>query len=182
MRYEYDADLHWSKGISNSHKIDLAIGLQLAEFLTGKNIATELAMNQSNIRYEIKRVVVEEILPKMLSDIAASPVDGELKSSVHSTIKGNARTREIRTPQGIDLQVRDRMSITMNITTDRQVTALQALVGSNLIVAEAITNDIMMHLKHQYFGVTNHDISSRSSQSDGKLAKDTARHKGDAAN
>ncbi|MBI2635854.1 hypothetical protein HYW84_00825 [Candidatus Peregrinibacteria bacterium] len=180
MRYKYDANLQWREGISNNHTIDLRIKMQLVEFLTGKNIAAALAMNQSNIRREIKRVLVEEILPEIFKNIGASPV--ELKYNLSSKIEGSAMAGESRTPQGIDVQIRDQTRLIMEITTDRQVTALQALAGISLNVADGITSHIMAHLMHKYLGVTNHDIRLSSSMSGGKLTEDSARHKGDPAN
>lgn len=178
MHYSFNSNLGWKNGVSTNHTVQLHMDLEIGEFLRGKNIVATLASNQGFIRKEIQRIVIEEILPKVFSEAGATPVEGRLKTDTHSRTKGHARMIEHRTPQGIEVEVRDSLSVVLDIIADRPVTALEALNGSHLSVADAITNDIMMHLAHQYFGVTDHDISTNSSVRDGQLVNHDAKHRG----
>jgi len=181
MRYSFDADLGWDKGVSTKHSVQLQMGLEIGEFLRGRDITATLATNQGIIRKEVQRIVIEEILPKVFSEAGARSVGGELNMDTHSRTKGHAKMIEHRTPEGIDVEVRDRLSIVLDITTDRPVTALEAMHGSNISLADAITNDIMMHLAHKYLGVTDHNISTNSSVRNGELVDYDAKHRGNGS-
>lgn len=182
MRYAFSSDLGWNTDVSTKHSLQLRVGLEICDFLEGKDIAETLARNQGLIRKDIQRIVIEEILPKVFADAGAVPVEGILKTNSHSRTKGHARVIERQSPQTADVEIHDKISVALDITTDRPVTALEALCGSNIAVANAITDDIMMHLVHQYFGVTNHNISTKSSLENGRLVEYEAKHEGDSDN
>ncbi len=179
MRYSYHSNLSWDNNISTQHTIELDMDLVIGEFLNARDIATTLAMSQGLIRLEIQRIVIEQILPNVFFDVGATSVEGKLNTKTRSHTEGLASMIEHRTPQGIDVEIRDSLSVVFTITTDRPVTALEALCGSNIAVADAITNDIMMHLAIKYFGVTERDISTESSIRNGRLVDHDVRHKGD---
>jgi|SRR3989338_4159113 len=182
MNHEYASQMSWNNGRGMEHQIDLDIQLALPELLKGRNIAVELITNQEALRRDIFSLVSENILPAIIQRTGVSSIGAEgglnTKNTAHT--EGMATIYEDKDVSGTIVGIRNRLKVTMKITADRPVNAMEALRASIGNMAAVITDDVIHNLRYKFLGIRKNRSSSDASFSNGKLTDYKARQEGSA--
>ncbi len=166
MENKYKYNVKWDKGHEKAtdHKLNIDLDLALSNFIGSKNVAAELVRNEGKIRREIFELIVENLVPTIVSGTGhdGSMPMGELRTKSKSNHESEWKIEEPKI-EGESIVFRNRMKIVMNIQTDRPVDAIQALQNSDHGLANIVTNDVIFSLKQRYLGVV-HDKTHTKSQ------------------
>jgi len=141
----------------------------LPDVLKGKDLAVELALNESRLRRDIFETAVTEIIPKIIEDTGVDcefPPD-ETHATSDARWDNNWDIHETPTVEGKSATIRSKARVVLTINTDRPLSGLQALKRDMGDLATVITNYVILSLKEKYLGVTESTTSSADTIVDG---------------
>ena len=171
MEYLYNANIRCRDDIGTKHAIELDLDLELPGLLRGKHLAAELAFKQEALRTELFKTAAETIVPEIIAQtgIPSGTPEGTTRTTQKTVVHSEADYRESNGVEGTVVSVRDTMRITMDIMSDRHVTAMQALRANAGNVADSIANDVLAHLRRKYLGLSGSHTSSQSRMANGQV-------------
>ena len=164
MNYKFSSRMGWSNGKNTDHQIDLDLDLLVSDILqSNRNLETRLITSEQTIREEVFKLVAEEIVPKIIKDtgVDATQPEGHVKVKANSKIYNQA-TVAIPTQQDTSLYIRDRMHVALHISTDRPLTAVQALAANKNGLAANITTEVMRLIKNAVLNVHEEETEHSS--------------------
>lgn len=155
MKHKSKFDASWDKGHDRAkdHKLDIDLDLKLSDFIRSKNIPVELAMNESRIRQEIFDIVTQTIVPNIVLNAGhkGNMPAGKLETKWENEHESDWEAVETEIA-GDMLEFQTKMRILMNLTSDRSVDAMQALMGGKAGLASLVTDHVIDALKSKYMG------------------------------
>lgn len=172
MHLSADSVLEWNKGTATTHHLDLQLALKATGVFTTRDPVLELATRTGTIRQELVGLLLRDHIPKMLAETGMDQsLPGRLKTKM--TTEWNAKWKVAGTPSSSSLD--SRMTVAIEITSDRPVSAIQALANSRAVLADTIAEHVIAAFKQKLLGVTSTRSESEVELTSGGL--DAYRHR-----
>jgi hypothetical protein len=171
MERDYAFDAEWDKpGVDTNHKLDLQLDLTLSRLLEGRDLATELRLNEGSVRREIQKMAIEDLIPSIIRSSGKIGHLPEGTSRVKTNIDTNSKWKTSESNEArSSLTYRSKMQIVLDMNTDRAMNAMQALNLSKPNLAANITDTVIADLKSKYFGTEKTQTRSETRTANGKL-------------
>jgi hypothetical protein len=170
MDFTHETSVDWhTDAIRTEHEIDFAMELKLNGIFESDDRVTELVIRGAEIRALLMELLAEQILPGILTQLGKpTSVPGLVHVTGKHIAKATVGLRRRDNPTGPESI--GYMQVKSQITTDREMHALQAVGSSIGNIADSFAEALMAGLRSHLLGVKSAETESRVRVTDGELS------------